>query len=190
MKTKNTLILLFLMFISVASYGQEDLGIMPYVGMSRTSTSMELLGEKETVTGYEIGGEYLYYEADALKVAARLGLRNINADATNLFATYEVQTNVVSIGQSVAYDFDMGEGVLSPFATFDLGMGMAKSNGNIFGEEFESETKSHLYMAGSVGARYKMGKYVPFLQGGYQSAKIEDLDFSGTYVTAGLGVLF
>lgn len=187
---KNSLILLFLMFVSVYSYGEEDLGLMPYVGMSRTSTSMEILGEKETVTGYEIGAEYKFYEADALKVGARLGLRNINADATNLFASFEVQTNVISVGQSVAYDFDMGEGVLSPFATFDLGVGMAKSNGNIFGEEFESETKSHLYLAGSLGARYKVGKYVPFLQAGYQSAKVEDLDFSGTYVTAGLGILF
>lgn len=203
MKNKNTILILFLVLISFKGYSSEELGIMPYIGMSRTSTSVELMGEKETVTGYEIGGEYKYFEDDALKLGARLGLRNVNADASNIFASYEVQMNVLTIGQTVAYDFDLGGNVLSPFATVDLGFGMAKANGSILGEEFESDSKSLPYAAVSMGARYKIGQYVPFIQGGYQYAKVDDIgfsafddstsgevDYSGTYLTVGLGVLF
>ena len=107
MNRKNILVVLFLMFISIKGFSKEEHGLMPYMGLSRTNSEVELLGENENVTGYEIGGEYQYFEKDALKLSARLGLRNINADATNLFANYEVGMNVLTVGQTVAYDMDL-----------------------------------------------------------------------------------
>lgn len=203
MNNKNIIVVLFLMFITVSGFANEELNLMPYFGLSRTSNQVEILGEEETVTGYEIGGEYQFYEDDALKIGGRVGLRNINADSTNLFASYEVQLNILTVGASVAYDMDVAGNVLSPFATVDVGMGLAKANGSFLGEDFESDSKSHPYASVAMGARYKVGKYVPFVQGGYQMAKVDDLgfaafdntdvtevDYSGAYVTVGLGVLF
>jgi len=189
--------------INLSEMEGESLGVMPYIGLSRTGAEVEIMGERESVTGYEVGVEYQWLPDKTLKTGSRIGLKNINADASNLFARYEVEMNILTIGQSVSYDFDLDGSVLRPFASVDVGFGLAKASGDVFGESFESDSSSLPYASASIGARYLVGKYVPFIQGGYQYAKVSDMgfqafdtgvdgsaDYSGTYVTVGLGMIF
>lgn len=202
MKTKYLYIILFMIF-SVQTGLAQDLGLMPYIGLSRTSTEVDMLGEQETVTGYEVGAEYQWIEADAIKSASRLGLKNINADTGNFIASYEVEMNILTIGQSVSYDIDLAGNVFRPFAAVDVGAGLAKANVDILGEHAESDDKFMPYASAQMGARYIVNRFVPFIVGGYQYAKVDGVgfsglasessgtvDFSGAYFTVGLGMLF
>ena len=202
MKTKSILIVLFLV-LSVQQGFAQDLGLMPFVGLSRTSTAVDMLGENETVTGYEVGAEYQWIEADEIKSASRIGLKNINADTGNFLASYEIEMNILTIGQSVSYDFDVAGNVLRPFAALDIGAGLAKANVDVLGEHAESDHKFMPYASAQVGARYVVNRFVPFVVGGYQIAKVKDVgfeggatgvssevDFSGAYFTVGLGMVF
>lgn len=201
---KNTLIILLLALFSLGSFAVEnDLGLMPYLGISRTGTSVDMLGEKETVTGYEVGVEYKWDTDTEFKTSSRLGLRNINADTGNFLASYEVEMNILTIGQAISYDIDLGEHTLRPFAALDIGVGLSSANVDVLGEVSESDDKFLPFASLSAGARYEIGKYVPFITGGYQYAVVDDLgfqafdtstsnevDFSGAFVTVGLGMLF
>ena len=79
----------------------------------------------------------------------------------------------------------------------------AKASVNVFGENYNSDGRFVPYGSVAAGARYVLGRYVPFLVGGYQYAKADDIgfkisdsgdtnsvDFSGSYITAGLGMFF
>jgi hypothetical protein len=111
--------------------------------------------------------------------------------------------NVLTIGQSISYEYELGENILTPFAALDIGAGLSKASVDILGESAESESKFLPYASFSLGARYEIGQYVPFITGGYQYAVVANLgfaafdssqsnevDFSGTFITVGLGMLF
>lgn len=200
MKLKYLFVITFLIF-SIETTKAQDLGLMPYIGLSRTATSVDMIGEKETVTGYELGAEYQWIEEDSLKSASRLGLKNVNADTGNIFSSYEIEMNVLTIGQSVSYDYDLGGNILRPFAAVDLGGGLAKAKIDVLGEHAESDSKFVPYASIQTGARYIIDRYAPFVVVGYQYAKVDDVgfddlsaggevDFSGAYVTVGLGMFF
>lgn len=202
MKIKH-IFLTFFLVLSIKTSFAQDLGLMPFIGLSRTSAEVDLLGEQETVTGYEVGAEYQWIEADEIKSASRIGLKNINADTGNFLASYEVEMNILTIGQSVSYDFDVAGSVLRPFAAVDVGGGLAKANLDVLGEHAESEDKFMPYASAQIGARYLVNRFVPFIVGGYQYAKVDDVsfgglgsenagtvDFSGAYFTVGLGMIF
>lgn len=203
MKRKNTLVLIFLVFLSINICASEKLGLMPFLGLSRTSSSVEMLGEKEAITGYEAGVEYQWQTEGEIKTASRLGLKNINADSGNFLASYEVEMNILTIGQSISYEYGIGENILKPFAAVDIGAGLSKASINLLGESSESDDKFLPFASFSTGARFEIGQYVPFVTAGYQYAVVDDLgfaafdssssnevDFSGTFITVGLGMLF
>ncbi len=188
---------------ATSTTSSRKIGLMPYIGFSRSTTQVEMLNEKENVTGYEVGAEYEWFQNKRLKSGSRLGLKNINADATSLFGTYEVEMNILTIGQSVSYDFDLGGHILRPFSTIDFGVGLAKSSWEGMGDSVESDSKALPYASVTAGLRYVMGDYIPFIQGGYQTAKLDDLgfaafdnssstevDYSGSFLTIGLGMVF
>jgi len=199
----NSIVLIFLALLSFQCFADEKIGLMPYLGISRTGTSVDMLGEKETVTGYEAGVEYEWGLEGAFNTSSRLGLRNINADTGNFLASYEVEMNVLTIGQSVSYDYELGDNILRPFAAVDLGVGLSKAKVDFLGEVAESEEKALPFGGLSAGLRYEVGKYVPYVVGGYQYAVVKDLglsafdstqssevDFSGAFITVGLGMIF
>jgi len=180
----------------------EGLNLMPYISLGMSS-SVELLDEKESVFGYEVGAEYSWYQKDALHSATRIGLKNISASAGNLLASYEIGMNVLSVGQSVSYDVDFLGRTLKPFAAVDIGAGLAKAELNFLGISAESKNKLTPYAAVTTGLRYPVGKWVPSLQAGYQVAKVSELEmngmsesftnsanFSSGFVSFGLGMLF
>ena len=194
--------ILFILTILVITDSIWSSSLMPYVGLNRTSSELELGDGKETVTGYELGLEYQWIKSGNLNSASRVTLRNINADSTNLFSTIEVAMNVLSIGQSLEYQVKLGNSILKPFAAFDIGVGFAKVDGDVFGERFESDTELAKYASLSLGLRYDIKKWVPFIEGGYQYAKskepkmeessagLGELDFSGGFAKIGLGYMF
>ncbi len=205
---KNLILLSFLMGTAVgaqeiANTSKESLGLMPYVALTRTNSGAEIAGEEETATGYEVGAEYEWIEKDAWKSASRLSIRNLNTDTgmSGLFS-YEMEMNILSVGQSLTYDIDLWGSVLKPFTTIDVGLGLAKSRADIFGETYESDTKALPYANFSLGARYVIGEFVPFMAAGYQHAKAEieqvsesfssasEIDYSGTYFSVGVGMVF
>ncbi len=186
-----------------ASTSETKLGLMPYAALTRTNSSAEIAGEEETATGYEVGIEYEWIKEDLWRSGSRLTLKNLNTDAgaMGLFS-YEMEMNILSVGQSLTYDVDLGGSILRPFATVDLGVGLAKSSADIFGETYESDTKALPYANISLGARYVVGNIVPFATAGYQYAKADieqvsesfsaasEIDYSGTYFSVGVGMIF
>ena len=213
-KNKNIVILILMMAFTVCTRAQSSdssstttssikMGLMPYIGFSRSTTQVEMLSEKENVTGYEVGAEYEWFKEKRFKSGTRLGLKNINADATSLFGTYEVEMNILTIGQSLSYDLDLGGHTIRPFTTVDFGVGLAKSSWEGMGDSVESDSKALPYAAVTAGIRYVIGDYIPFIQGGYQTAKLDDIgfaafdnststevDYSGSFLTIGLGMVF
>lgn len=203
MKKLLLVLVLILNVENVKAEVAESLNLMPFVGFGMSS-SVELLDEKESVYGYEVGAEYGWYQDDRLHSATRLSLKNISASAGNIFASYELGMNVLSIGQSISYDIDLFGRVLKPFAAVDLGAGLAKAELNFLGESAMSESKLTPYGAVTTGLRYPIGKWVPSIQAGYQYAKVSELemsdldgvgltssaDFSSGFVSLGLGMLF
>lgn len=198
---KKILCVLVLM-ISVKNIKAETLNLMPYISLGMSS-SVELLDEKESVFGYEVGAEYSWFQKDALHSATRLGLKNISASAGNLLVSYEIGMNVLSLGQSVSYDVDFLGRTLKPFAALDLGVGLAQAEFNFLGASAKSDDKMTPYAAVTTGVRYPVGKWVPSIQAGYQIAKVSELemnglsesftnsaDFSSGFVSLGLGMLF
>jgi hypothetical protein len=180
----------------------EMLNLMPYISLGMSS-SVELLDEKESVFGYEVGAEYSWYQKDALHSATRLGLKNISASAGNILVSYEIGMNVLSLCQSITYDVDLFGRVLKPFAAVDLGLGLASAEFNFLGASAESKGKLTPYAALTTGVRYPMGKWIPSIQAGYQLAKVSELEmngldegftnsanFSSGFVSLGLGMLF
>lgn len=202
---KNYLIvaLFFLFGFSVLLKAEEKMGLMPYFGLGRTGTEVEIQSEKEPVTSYELGVEYTWIEEGPWKSGSRLGLKNINADASSLFVTYEVQMNFLTIGQSLSYDISLGEHIFRPVAKIDIGAGLVNTETDVLGQVSESDDEFLPYIGASVGARYLMKNWVPFIEFGYQYAQIDDIgfeaieaqssnevDFSGFYASVGLGYLF
>jgi hypothetical protein len=207
---KNITTIIFLMMTTLNIKAQEittetteKLGLMPYAALTRTNSSAEIAGEEEAATGYEAGVEYEWLKKGLWSSGSRLTLKNLNTDAgvMGLFS-YEMEMNILSIGQSITYDVDLGGSILKPFATIDVGMGLAKSRAEIFGETFESDAQTMPYANASLGARYVIGEFVPFVAAGYQYAKADieqaseafstsaEIDYSGTYFTVGLGMVF
>lgn len=185
------------------STSETKLGLMPYAALTRTNSSAEIAGEEETATGYEIGVEYEWLKEGLWKSGSRLTLKNLNTDAGAIgMFSYEMEMNILSIGQSVTYDVDLGGNILRPFATIDVGVGMAKTSADFFGETYESDSETLPYANLSLGARYLVGNFVPFVTAGYQYAKADieqvsdsfsaatEIDYSGTYFSVGVGMLF
>lgn len=207
---KNQLTIIFLMTIIFNIKAQETskidadkIGLMPYVSLTRTNSSADIAGEEETATGYEAGVEYEWLDKGLWSSGSRLTLKNLNTDAGLAgILSYEMEMNILSIGQSVAYDFDLAGNVLRPFATIDIGMGLAKTRAEVLGDTFESDTKALPYANVSLGVRYLVDEFVPFISAGYQYAKAdiqqvseafstsEEIDYSGTYLSIGVGMMF
>ena len=187
----------------VQETSETKLGLMPYAALTRTQAGAEIAGEEETATGYEIGVEYEWLKEGLWHSGSRLTLKNLNTDAGVMgLYSYEMEMNILSIGQSITYDFDMGGNILRPFATVDLGLGLAKTRAEIFDETYESETETLPYANLSIGTRYIIGNIVPFVTAGYQYAQTDinqvsddfsaatEIDYSGTYFSVGVGMIF
>lgn len=207
---KNITLITFLMMIAfnlkaqqITTETSEKIGLMPYAALTRTNSSAEIAGEEEAATGYEAGVEYEWLKRGLWSSGSRLTLKNLNTDAGVLgLFSYEMEMNIISIGQSLTYDIDLGGSILKPFATVDFGVGLAKTRANIFGETFESDSETMPYANASLGARYVIGEFVPFVAAGYQYAKADiqqaseafsttaEIDYSGTYFSVGLGMVF
>lgn len=201
---KNIILCLMLMAASLmAPHLQAEKGdIMGFAGLSRTSSEVELYGEQETVTGYELGVEYEWIRDDKLGSATRLSLKNVNADTTGLLFSAEIAMNMITIGQVLTYDLELGGHKISPFGSIDIGAGLAKAEVNVLGTTSESDNEFVPYASAAVGVRLTLDKWVPFIMGGYQYAESDDLvisnssvlnsdvDFSGGFFTVGLGMIF
>lgn len=181
----------------------ERIGLMPHVALIRTNSSADIAGEEETATGYEAGVEYEWFKKGLWSSGSRITLKNLNTDAGMLGVfSYEMEMNILSIGQTVTYDVDLGGTILKPFATIDVGAGLAKTRAEILGDTFESDTETMPYANASLGARFVVGQYVPFVSAGYQYAKADiqqvseafsttsEIDYSGSYFSVGLGMVF
>jgi len=149
-----------------------------------------------------MGAEYEVYRDEKLSSGTRLYLKNINADVTEVFYSAEISMNILSVGQSLKYDFEVGETKLTTFVSFDLGVEIAKAEteNNFFGTQFKSDNKVIPYLGSSLGVRLEMPSYTPFVAAGCQYAKSDSLlessrgitnsnvDFSSAFFTIGLGI--